>query len=241
MIDSGESVSAKSSDGDAENLARPRSHDGRVRDASTTTADESRTDLLTAALTPVLIHRLNNTTQLLQAASALLALSADSSSALNPADDLAHAARTIDELGWLLALLASASGHELLLARRERRGLDSMVRAVREAARRAGREIEAHAVALPDLEPAAGDGWRVPWAVGTWLLTNSEALPADASLAWRLQRAEASDELGCRVPDHAGRGDLEQRIAVSLPGASFRRTRDEHVLLLPRRSLAWGS
>jgi len=184
---------------------------------------------------------LNNATQLLHAASAVLALRPAAEPALDPADDLARASSAIDELGWLLAVLASASGHELLLARRDRRGLESMVRAVHEAARRGGREIEIPAAPLPDLAPGFGDGWRVPWAAGTWILASAHALPAGTPLAWGLRRASASAELACRVPDHAGRGDLERRIAERWPGSSFRRSPDEHVLVLPSQSLSWGS
>ena len=80
---------------------------------------------MAAALLPVLLHRIRNTTQLLSNLNALLALEPDGGPALpeGRADDLAAAAGEADELGWLLGVLAGGLGADLLLRRCARRSL----------------------------------------------------------------------------------------------------------------------
>ena len=149
------------------------------------------------------------------------------------------AGETIDEVGWLLAVLASACGADLLLARRERDGLAGVLAAVREAVRREGRELARGPDALPRLAPEFGDGWRVPWAIGTWIHVGAIALPERSSLEWDVRPREGGSEVRCRVPAHASRDALEQRVREHLPDAAFRRAHDEHALLLPRDALCW--
>jgi hypothetical protein len=196
-------------------------------------------DPLAAALLPVLMHRLNNATQVLQALNAMLATGERQRVLAARCGDLVSAGETIDEVGWLLAVLASACGADLLLARRERDGLAGVLAAVREAVRREGRELARGPDALPRLAPEFGDGWRVPWAIGTWIHVGAIALPERSSLEWDVRPREGGSEVRCRVPAHASRDALEQRVREQLPDAAFRRAHDEHALLLPRDALCW--
>jgi hypothetical protein len=188
---------------------------------------------------PVLMHRLNNATQLLNGINAMIALR-DAAHAPRTASDLGYASTTIDEIGWLLGVLSSASGHELLLARRERRGLDAMFNTVAEAARRRDRELAPSDVPLPDLRPHASDGWRLPWAFGAWLFANALVLPEKSRLEWRFVHGDC-DEIVCRAPDHPERGELEACILERFPTARFRRAPATHSLCIASGALAWGS
>jgi hypothetical protein len=205
-----------------------------------TLLDAGRRDPLTAALLPVLMHRLNNATQLLLGLNSLLASGGGTHLAERRGADLAQASQAIDEVGWLLGVLASASGADLLLARRARRGLAPVVVAVREALRRCDRELGPSAEPLPDLASGIADGWQVPWGVGVWLFSSAIVLAERSSLDWRLRQGGDFDELACRSPEDARRDALERRITERLPEARFRRTQDEHGLLLPRGVLLWS-
>jgi hypothetical protein len=196
-------------------------------------------DPLAAALLPVLMHRLNNATQVLQALNAMLATDERQRVLETRCSDLASAGDAIDEVGWLLAVLASACGADLLLARRERDGLAGVLTAVRDALRRERRELARGPLALPALAPDAAQGWRVPWAIGTWIYSSAMTLPEGSALDWHVSRHDDGTEVCCRVAVHTPHAALEQRVREHLPAASFRRTRDEHALLLPCGLLSW--
>ena len=103
---------------------------------------------LAAALIPALVHRINNTTQLLVVLRSVLA-EPDEDVLATAGPDLAHAAREAEEQGWLLGLLARSMGTDLLLAREERGGLGAMLRLLAEALRRERKQL-----ALPPSVPA---------------------------------------------------------------------------------------
>lgn len=134
---------------------------------------------------PVLLHRVANATQHLNGLTALLAL--DPSALGARGGDLAETSDLVDETGWLLALLASAYGARLLLARRERHGLQPLVTCVRECLRREGRDLGDPGTPLPDLAPDVADGWQLPWALGTWIYESGRSLSPGQSLAWTIR------------------------------------------------------
>ena len=180
---------------------------------------------LAAALLPILLHRINNVTQLLTSVNAVLALAAaDGDDAPGAASlrgqDLAAASSDAEELGWLLGVLGCGLGADLLLERREPRGLDAMVRLVRQALRRAGAEFavepEGPWPGITNAAPSHGDlCWIV--AYGMWfggleggelrlardaatrrhVLSCSSATPVDwAALRETLERRLPGAELG---------------------------------------------
>jgi len=109
---------------------------------------------LAAALLPALVHRINNTTQLLVVLRSMLCdPRADVLAQAGP--DLAHAARAAEEQGWLLGLLARSLGTDLLLAREERDGLGVTLRMVAETLRRERKELALPA-SLPTMTLAPG-------------------------------------------------------------------------------------
>ncbi|MFN0007556.1 MAG: hypothetical protein ACKVXR_06565 [Planctomycetota bacterium] len=173
-------------------------------------------DPLARAMLPVLLHRVANATQHLNGLSALLALDPGALEARG--GDLAETSEVVDETGWLLALLASAHGAHLLLARRERHGLRPLVACVQECLRREGRDLGDPGTPLPDLAPHVADGWQLPWALGTWLYESGRSLQPGQSLAWTIR---TSGE-GARFEAGAVGADpsfLRRRLERDLPGS----------------------
>ena len=147
--------------------AQPETRDG-ARSAGPDSA-------LATALLPVLLHRINNTTQLVSGLNAFLSLEPVIDEAR--AADLAQAAAEADDLGWLLGVLAGGMGADLLLSRVERRGLEPVLRLVRDGLRREGKDLELPRT-MPDLLPEGG--WHACWTLAeiAWAAgSSSEATP----------------------------------------------------------------
>ncbi len=192
---------------------------------------------LAEALLPMLLHSVNNTTQLLIAISGVPGVL--ESCVADCGDDLSRAARDAHDHGWILGVLGCELGADLLMARREARGLEPLVGLVRHALRHQGGELEGPAT-LPRLAPDVGNGWELPWALG-WLLWNSgeeapgrrtgfEIHPPEADTArWRIvvrtrggaRVREACARIRGRLPESATdvRSDS---IEWSLPAAWLR-------------------
>jgi hypothetical protein len=135
-------------------------------------------------------------------------------------DGFRGAANEIEDLGWLLGVLANANGAEVLLERRERDGLAPMVRAVSKCLRRERREL-----ALPDRElprlragAPATQVWRVTWAVGSWLLECARSLPAGARLDWELDVSRERPLLVCHAATTQEIEALSRALAHALEG-----------------------
>ncbi|MFT5153429.1 MAG: hypothetical protein ACI841_003429 [Planctomycetota bacterium] len=125
-------------------------------------------DPLIALLLPVLLHKLNNATQLLTGVHALMQLAPEEDSLTRHGEDLAHTSRKVDDLGWLLALVASIGGANLMLDRREERGLDLLLGLLSDALRRDGVRLSPSESGRR-MSPSVQCGWQLPWAVGAFL------------------------------------------------------------------------
>jgi hypothetical protein len=150
---------------------------------------------------PVLLHKLNNTTQYL---SALQALLSDAPAAHEHAlEGLSQTALEVDDLGWILGLVANAGGADVLLERRERSRLVPLVRLVADCLRKERRDLERPTRALPPLDVRDDPkSWRIPWAVARWLHAAGMSLPAGTTLAWELvERGPDRLALVCRTAD----------------------------------------
>ncbi len=110
-------------------------------------ASRSRNPRLAEALIPALVHRINNTTQLLVLLRLVLA-EPDDGVLTSAGPSLAHASREAEEQGWLLGLLARSLGTDLLLAREERDGLAATLKLLAEALQRQRKQL-----ALPERVP----------------------------------------------------------------------------------------
>jgi hypothetical protein len=152
-------------------LAPPRAEPNRVSIPANPAADVAAPrarDPLAAALLPVVLHRMNNVSQGLMLAQSLFA--GPTERAPDPSRLLASHGAEIDELGWLVAVIASAAGADLVLERREPRGLELLARSVREALRREGRDFDPHVLAsVPKLDPSIGGGWELAWSLVAWI------------------------------------------------------------------------
>jgi hypothetical protein len=194
-------------------------------------------DPLAVALLPVLLHKLAGTTQLLSGLNALLGIEGGEEFALTRSDDLGAASKTAHDLGWLMAVLASAGGTNLLLERREPRGITIVLDVLSDALSRTGRAMRGTGLAPPALAPDVLDGWQVPWSIGALLLAAANDLPPDVALDWSL---ETSDAGGVRLSANAG--DSVARIAPlveeRLPGAELAVGEGRFALSLPADWLA---
>ncbi len=154
--------------------------------------DHPITDPLAATLLPVLMHRMNNTTQLLSTLNTLSARGGEVNWLEERAGDLAHASESIDQTGYLLAILACASGADLLLERRVSGGLGIAVRAVGKALKRERRFLADPDRALPLLAPDVKNGWELPWAFASLLLQAGRSLEEEGTLEWQLLEEESA-------------------------------------------------
>ncbi len=153
-------------------------------------APDIRPDPLAEALLPVLVHRMNNTTQLLSSLRTVLQAAPGRDWLGERAEDLADAHGELRVTGYLFGLLSCASGADLLGDRRESGGLRWLLRAVGEVLRREGGQLREPPSGIPDLTPASG-AWALPWLVGR-LLHEAGRLAArgETELEWSLGRDE---------------------------------------------------
>lgn len=198
------------------------------------------TDPLARALMPVLLHRLNNATQVLAGWNSLLGLPGAESLLARRADDLAEAAQTADEIGYVLAVLASAAGADLLLERRSAVGLVPLLALVREALRRGGRDLAGPGEDLPRLAAAGGAGWEAAWATAAWLHACGSALPAGATLRWTLVSEAGGWTIRCEGIDEGALTAARAAIADRVEGCGFELGRGRAALRLPPGSFAEG-
>jgi hypothetical protein len=151
-------------------------------------------DPLAARLLPVLMHRMNNATQLLSNLHAMSQYGGDRDWIEEHANDLAECSTDIDRMGYLLAVLASACGADLLLKRRIVRGLEVMGHGVLDVVRRDGGAMNGDFRGLPDLAPEIHNGWEFPWAFGSLLYQASvgSSEKSNSSLSWQLLAEDES-------------------------------------------------
>lgn len=149
---------------------------------------EQEPDPLAEAMLPVLVHRMNNSTQLLSNLRTVLQAAPGRDWLGERAEDLADTYGELRVTGYLLAVLSSASGADLLGGRHEPRGLVWFVRAVGEVLRREGGRLREPVEELPSL--TTGAGWELPWLVARLLHSGGRAARvADVDLEWELVAA----------------------------------------------------
>ncbi len=217
---------------------------GRTQAASNRPAPaELASDELASALLPVLIHRMNNATQMLSNLSSLARLGAAAPSGKDwleeRAEDLVQTSDSVDEIGYLLAVLASASGANLLLERRLPRGLSWMMSAVQDLLRRDGHAVASCSRPVPDQAPGVASGWELCWAVGALLLASAkregQALLGQALLGqplqcqplqcqplqWQWLQEDDSWVLVCATTAASAVEGLRSQLAARLPESSL--------------------
>lgn len=176
-------------------------------------------DPLTSALLPVLLHKLGNATQLLTGMNAMLTLDGGEELFAQHTPDLAGCAVTLNQLGWALAVVASGSGADLLLDRREPRGLPILLSVVSDAARRTGGARVTVPEDLPDLAPAALSGWELPWGIAALLLAAAQESERE-HLDWTLEPC-ATGAWRLALPTSAAVDARARQVLERLPGAEW--------------------
>jgi hypothetical protein len=187
------------------------------------------------------MHGLNNATQLLASLNALVAEDDGEAWLERRSADLARTSGEIEDLGYVLAVLAGASGADLLGERREARGLELVVDLVRAALRRAGADLAPVPTPLPRLARSAGEGWELPWVVGSLLWVSATALPTGEALAWSLEGDGDGWCLRAERPEGIDLAVLAERVHSLLPEARLEVGAEGWSLLLPGRWLEPGA
>ena len=133
---------------------------------TSTALDTGQGDALSEAILPVLLHELANVTQNLTGLHSILAMEGGTELFARRQADLVRSGQLAEDLGWAMAVLGSACGENLLLARREPRGLSILFTLVQKACRREGLDVQPCPPDLPQLAPGCLDGWQLPWQSG---------------------------------------------------------------------------
>lgn len=131
-----------------------RRHAGAIARSETSMTDSGRRraigERLAAGLLPALLHRVQNTTQLLVGLRALVEIAPDDVPE-RCCDGLCDASRETHTSGWLMGLLAGALGADMLRSREERGGLEPVLTWLRDSLRRREIVLEFRSDELPQL------------------------------------------------------------------------------------------
>lgn len=178
-------------------------------------------DLLTHAL-PVVLARMRRASAQLERCSRAFASEQAGEGRARGGPALEEVQTQSETLGWILGVLACATGDDLLLARREPYGLALVADVVGEALAGEGRALEPDASRFPDVAPRLEDGWRLPWTVGLLLRLAARVLPPGTPVRWRFERGHLRSTLlflGARAD---GAAPLLCDLEALLPGAEAR-------------------
>jgi len=197
-----------------------------------TPASDPRTHAsLPAALLPVLLHRIHNTTQLLAGVNSLFAMG-EVEACASRSGDLAHAAREAEELGWLLGVLACGMGADLLLARRDTFAVAPIVRLVRDGLRREGRDLGSPRETSPEIAPRAS--WQQCWSIAALLWAAGASLPPGGKLPFELAAIDGGWELCAEVGNGPALSAAAREALELVPGARFAANGEAWRIALPR-------
>jgi len=194
-------------------------------------------DPLSAALMPTLVHQLNNTTQLVTGLQALMNLPGGGDLPLDPTEQLSSAAREVDASGWCLAVLATAAGSDLVLARRRRDALRLIVDLVRHGLRRDGADLALATGPIPSAATDAVDecGWKAAWSTGLVLWCAGAS-----SREWGFRREGEHDVLCLHGAADAPLADQANLLRERVPEVRLERRDDDWRLALPTGWLQRG-
>ncbi len=180
---------------------------------------QDATEELLALVLPVVLERMRNASRRLQECSERLMRDPERITRGGRSfAELEEVQEESERLGWVMGVLASAAGDDLLLARRETYGLALIVDLVGEVLAHGGRALEPLATELPDVAPHLDDGWRLPWGVGVLFRRAACSLPDSAPLRWRLERRDEMLAVLFPGADPDGLAPLLADLEALLPG-----------------------
>lgn len=174
---------------------------------------------LLAEIVPVVVERMRSVSRRLEECSRKLTKDADGVARGGRGfGELERVQEESEQLGWLMGVLASASGEDLLLARRERYGVALLVDLVGEVLGEEGRALDPLPTELPDLAPQLTDGWRLPWGVGLLFRLAAHSLPDGAPVRWEIALRGNRAQLRFPEADPDGTAPLLVDLEGLLPG-----------------------
>ncbi|MEM7311457.1 MAG: hypothetical protein AAF682_32640 [Planctomycetota bacterium] len=184
---------------------------------------QDATEDLLAQVLPVVQERMKRASTKLASCSKRLARDPGSlQRAPRGAGELEEVQQESETLGWVLGVLASASGDDLLLARREPYGIALVGDLVGEVLASEGRALEPDASMFPDVASRIEDGWRLPWVVGLLVRLASRSVPSDEPVRWAFERGPIRSCLFFLGAHPEGAAPLLAEIEAVLPGSFAR-------------------
>ena len=184
---------------------------------------QDATEELLGQVLPVVLERMRVASAKLSECSRRLARESSESRRRGAGmDQLEGVQEESETLGWVLGVLASAAGDDLLLARREPYGIARVVDLVGEVLAAEGRALDPDATLFPDVAPRLEDGWRLPWTVGLLVRLASRSLAPDDPVRWRFERAPIRSLLMFPGAHPDGAAPLLADLEGLLPGAMAR-------------------
>lgn len=184
---------------------------------------QDATEDLLAQVLPVVLGRMRRASTRLASVSARLQRESEG---LGPAvcsgSHLEEVQSQSETLGWILGVLASAAGDDLLLARREPYGVALVADVVGEVLAAEGRALEPDASLFSDVAPRFEDGWRLPWTVGLLLRLAARTLPPGEPVRWNFERGPIHAVLTFVGVHPEGAAPLLCDLEALLPGAETR-------------------
>ena len=176
-------------------------------------------DKLGKAVLPHLLGRLDGTTECFRALAR--SLTEDSHASLSEQLSLSRVEEAQGEahrVGWFLGCLASASGTDLLIARREDNGLRLFCGLILDAL--AGEiTLTPGSAELPRIATGIGRGWELSFIAGFLFYAALKGERDSDGLAWSLERGPEQAFLRVHSMLRGEDGVLLERLAGLLPGA----------------------
>jgi hypothetical protein len=168
----------------------------------------------------VILHDLANATQYLSILSSTLAEPAPGDEAL--LGGLSETTSEVDDIGFVLGLVAHAAGADVLHDRARRDGLDALLPFVRRALRREKREVRLDESTRSRVRIDTADRGRgATWAAARFVFAAGRALPEQGALTFEIDARREPGRLVCRVPRTAEFEACARRIAHDAPGSAL--------------------
>lgn len=176
-------------------------------------------DQLGKAVLPHLLGQLDGTTESFRALARKL--SADPNATLSDSAALAHveeAQGQAHRVGWFLGCLASASGTDLLIARREENGLRLFCGLVLDALANPATLLPAQQD-LPRIANGIGRGWELSFLAGFLFYAALRGEFPEGELRWSIERRNDQAFLRAQSALQSEDGALLEQLAGILPEA----------------------
>jgi hypothetical protein len=164
----------------------------------------------------VVLHDLANTTQYLVALNTMLG---DAGAAANLLGGLNETASEVDDLGFVLGIVAHGAGADVMHDRARRDGLDLLLAYVKRALRRERRDLVLDAATRSSVQIESVDRGRVvTWTAARFVFAAGMSLPREGVLGFSIEASSDKTRLVCR----AARTETLERCARELALADDR-------------------